>query len=120
METISNIAVKDDLEISGNINGTAIIKTWVNLLFYYWLDCRSIFKKDTIGTLTIHVDNKAANTYNTSVSITGQDNLVYLNGTYKTGDGNLQEIQISQNWLAICSLMTSDLRSPHLTLPLNL
>jgi hypothetical protein len=26
METISNIAVKDDLEISGNINGTAIIK----------------------------------------------------------------------------------------------
>jgi hypothetical protein len=27
METISNIAVKDDLEISGNINGTAIIKT---------------------------------------------------------------------------------------------
>jgi hypothetical protein len=105
------------------------------------------FKKDTIGTLTIHVDNKAANTYNTSVSITGQDNLVDLNGTYKTGDGNLdlnldisrlnlksiqgftlnnlkestgfltgilklQEIQISQNWLAICSLMTSDLRSP--------
>jgi hypothetical protein len=47
------------------------------------------FKKDTIGTLTIHVDNKAANTYNTSVSITGQDNLVDLNGTYKTGDGNL-------------------------------
>jgi hypothetical protein len=45
------------------------------------------FKKDTIGTLTIHVDNKAANTYNTSVSITGQDNLVDLNGTYKTGDG---------------------------------
>jgi hypothetical protein len=26
----------------------------------------------------------AANTYNTSVSITGQDNLVDLNGTYKT------------------------------------
>jgi hypothetical protein len=42
METISNIAVKDDLEISGNINGTVLLKTWVNLLFYYWLDCRSI------------------------------------------------------------------------------
>jgi autotransporter translocation and assembly factor TamB len=40
------------------------------------------FKKDTIG---IQIDNKAANTYNTSVSITGQDNLVDLNGTYKTG-----------------------------------
>jgi hypothetical protein len=32
---------------------------------------------------------------------------------FLTGILKLQEIQISQNWLAICSLMTSDLRSPH-------
>jgi autotransporter translocation and assembly factor TamB len=89
METISNIAVKDDLEISGNINGT-VIKGQSPLSFTTDLIVDQFaFKKDTIGTLTIHVDNKAANTYNTSVSITGQDNLVDLNGTYKTGDGNL-------------------------------
>jgi hypothetical protein len=35
METISNIAVKDDLEISGNINGTAIIKNLSQSPFYY-------------------------------------------------------------------------------------
>jgi hypothetical protein len=28
-------------------------------------------------------------TYNTRVSLTGQDNLVDLNGTYKIADGNL-------------------------------
>jgi hypothetical protein len=49
-----------------------LIKTWVNLLFTTDLIVDQFaFKKDTIGTLTIHVDNKAANTYNTSVSITG-------------------------------------------------
>jgi hypothetical protein len=75
METISNIAVKDDLEISGNINGNAIVKTGQSPLFLPDLIVDQFaFKKDTIGTLTIHVDNKAANTYNTSVSITGQDN----------------------------------------------
>jgi hypothetical protein len=91
METISNIAVKDDLEISGNINGTAIIKNLSQspLFTTDLIVDQFAFKKDTIGTLTIHVDNKVANTYNTSVSITGQDNLVDLNGTYKTGDGNL-------------------------------
>jgi hypothetical protein len=26
------------------------------------------FKKDTVGTVTIHIDNKVANTYNTRVS----------------------------------------------------
>jgi hypothetical protein len=49
METISNIAVKDDLEIR-NIN--AIIKTWVNLSFTTDLIVDQFaFKKDTIGTL---------------------------------------------------------------------
>jgi hypothetical protein len=38
--------------------------------------------------LAIHIDNKVANTYNTRVSLTGQDNLVDLNGTYKIA-GNL-------------------------------
>ena len=42
-----------------------------------------------MGTLDIHVDNKIAATYTTRISLTGQDNLVNLNGTYKSADGNL-------------------------------
>jgi hypothetical protein len=51
-----------------------LLKTWVNLLFYTDLIVDQFaFKKDTMAPLQ-SVDNKAANTYNTSVSITGQDN----------------------------------------------
>lgn len=91
IETISNIAVKGDLKISGNINGNAVVKN-LNQSPVFTSDLivdHFAFKKDTVGTVTLHIDNKVANTYNTSVSITGQDNLVDLNGTYQTGDGNL-------------------------------
>lgn len=91
IETISNIAVKGDIEISGNINGNAIVKN-LNQSPIFTSDLivdNFSFKKDTVGTVTIHIDNKVANTYNTRVSLTGQDNLVDLNGTYKIADGNL-------------------------------
>jgi hypothetical protein len=55
-----------------------------------------LLSRKTLLAPTIHVDNKAANTYNTSVSITGQDNLVDLNGTYKTGDGLDLNLDISR------------------------
>ncbi|CAM3096715.1 translocation/assembly module TamB domain-containing protein [Flavobacterium frigoris] len=91
IETISNIAVKGDMEISGNINGNAVVKN-LNQSPLFTSDLivdHFSFKKDTVGTITVHVDNNVANTYNTRVSLTGQDNLVDLNGTYKTADGNL-------------------------------
>ncbi|NGY37176.1 translocation/assembly module TamB [Flavobacterium sp. XN-5] len=91
IETITNIAVKGDLEIGGNINGKAVVKN-MNQTPIFTADMivdNFAFKKDTVGTVNLHVNNKVANTYNTRVSITGQDNLVDLNGTYKTGDGIL-------------------------------
>ncbi|MFA5297161.1 MAG: translocation/assembly module TamB domain-containing protein, partial [Lutibacter sp.] len=91
IETISNIATKGDLQISGNINGNAIVEN-LNQSPIFTSDLivdHFAFKKDTVGTITLHIDNKVANTYNTNVSITGQDNKVDLNGTYETGDGNL-------------------------------
>lgn len=91
IETITNIAVKGDLEIGGNINGKAVVKN-VNQIPVFTADLivdHFAFKKDTVGTVNVHVDNKVANTYNTKVTITGQDNLVDLNGTYNTGEGNL-------------------------------
>jgi len=91
IETITNIAVKGDLEIGGNINGKAVVKN-LNQTPIFTADMivdNFAFKKDTVGTVNLHVNNKVANTYNTRVSITGQDNLVDLNGTYKTGEGIL-------------------------------
>ncbi|TDE05415.1 translocation/assembly module TamB domain-containing protein [Flavobacterium hiemivividum] len=91
IETITNIAVKGDLEIGGNINGKAVVKN-LNQTPIFTADMivdNFAFKKDTVGTVNLHVNNKVADTYNTRVSITGQDNLVDLNGTYKTGEGIL-------------------------------
>ncbi|MGV8945622.1 MAG: translocation/assembly module TamB domain-containing protein [Lutibacter sp.] len=91
IETFSNIAAKGDLQISGNINGHAVVKN-LNQSPIFTSDLsvdHFTYKKDTVGTITLHIDNKVANTYNTSVSISGQDNKVDLNGTYKTGDGDL-------------------------------
>jgi hypothetical protein len=91
IETITNIAVKGDIEISGNINGNAVVKNLSQTPVFtsdLIVDHFS-FRKDTVGTVAIHVDNAVANTYNAKISLTGQDNLVDLNGTYKIGDGNL-------------------------------
>jgi hypothetical protein len=47
------------------------------------------YKKDTIGTVKIQVDNGLANTLNTKIGITGQGNQVDLTGTYKIDSGDL-------------------------------
>lgn len=91
IETISSIVEKSDLQISGNINGDANIK---NLKgdpnFTSDLNIADFaFKKDTVGTIEIHVDNNIANTYTAKVGITGQGNQLDLNGTYGAVDSEL-------------------------------
>jgi hypothetical protein len=61
IETISNIAVKGDIEISGNINGNAIQEPESTLFLLDLIVDNFSFKKDTVGTVTIHIDNKVAN-----------------------------------------------------------
>jgi hypothetical protein len=91
IETISSMFEKNDLQLSGNINGTALVKNAdQSPIFTSDLTIDNFtFKKDTVGTVNIQVDNIVANTYNTKIAITGQGNQVNLDGTYKTGNGNL-------------------------------
>lgn len=89
--TISSIVEKDDLKLNGNINGNAIIKNLnKDLLFTADLNISDFaFKKDTLGTIKIQIDNKLANTLNTKVGITGLGNQVDLMGAYKIDSGTL-------------------------------
>ena len=91
IETITNIAQKSTLEIGGKINGNALIKNLQKTpLFTSDLNIENFtFKKDTLGNINIKVDNQIANTYNAKVEITGQENQVNLNGTYKASTSNL-------------------------------
>jgi hypothetical protein len=91
IETISSMFEKNDLQLNGNINGTALVKN-TNLSPVFTSDLtidNFAFKKDSIGTVNIQVDNIVDNSYNTKVTITGHGNQVNLDGTYKTGDGTL-------------------------------
>jgi hypothetical protein len=89
IETITSMVEKSDLKISGNINGNALVKNiTTSPVFTSDMTIDDFaFKKDTVGNIKIHVDNQVANSYNTEVNITGQDNEVNLEGTYQTGDG---------------------------------
>jgi hypothetical protein len=89
IETLSSIAEKSDFTISGNTNGTVLLKNISKTAVFtsnLTID-NFAFKKDTVGTINIQVDNKIANNYNAKIAITGQDNQVDLDGVYKTGNG---------------------------------
>jgi hypothetical protein len=91
IETITSMFEKNNLQFSGNINGTALVKN-ANQSPTFTSDLTIdtfTFKRDTVGTVNIQVDNILADTYNTKVALTGQGNQVNLNGTYKTGSGTL-------------------------------
>lgn len=90
LKTITNIVQKGDWEVSGKINGNTLLKNAATSpVFTSDLTIEDFrFKKDTVGTINIKVNNEIANTYSAKISITGQDNNVNLDGIYKTGDSS--------------------------------
>ncbi|MES2543380.1 MAG: translocation/assembly module TamB domain-containing protein [Bacteroidota bacterium] len=84
IETITNVVQKGDMVIGGTLNGKALIKD-LNKRAVFTADMEIAnfsFKKDTVGTIKINVNNQIANTYTAVVGITGQGNQVNLNGNY--------------------------------------
>ncbi|MDP2089557.1 MAG: translocation/assembly module TamB domain-containing protein [Flavobacteriaceae bacterium] len=90
IESLSSITQNSDWEMSGEINGKALIKNLHTIpVFTADLTIEDFtFKKDTVGIINIKVDNEIANIYNAEISISGQENQVNLNGIYKTGDSS--------------------------------
>ena len=81
---------KNDLQMSGKINGNAFVKNLATSpLFTSDLTIENFtFKKDTIGNISIKVNNEIANQYDAIIAITGQGNQVNLDGNYKTTDSS--------------------------------
>jgi hypothetical protein len=90
IKTITSMVEKKDLQMSGKINGNALVKNVnTNPLFTSDLNIENFtFKKDTVGTISIKVNNAIANRYDAVISITGQGNKVNLDGNYKTTDSS--------------------------------
>lgn len=90
IKTITNMVEKNDLQMSGKINGNALVKNVATApLFTSDLNIENFtFKKDTIGNISIKVNNEIANQYDAIIAITGQGNQVNLEGNYKTTDSS--------------------------------
>jgi hypothetical protein len=89
IETISKMVQKpgkEGLAVGGTINGDALFKNLTtNPVFTSDLKIENFsVSKDTVGNISIKVDNSVANTYSAKVGITGNDNQVDLDGNYRS------------------------------------
>jgi hypothetical protein len=91
IETITNIIQKDSLVMGGNINGNALIKDMAkNPVFTADMVVSDFsFNKSPIGNIDIKVNNQIANTYQANIALSGQDNQVNLDGTYRADNSGL-------------------------------
>ena len=101
--TITKIANQDSLLLDGVINGNVVITDPTkNPVFTSDLHINDVvYRQDTVGNLTIQVNNKQANAFAANVSLEGNNNDVKLNGMYYTGDGRMDlKLNINQLNLA--------------------
>lgn len=90
IETILNMVKKDKLLMQGLINGSALVEN-VMTKPIFTSDIKIddfAFKAEAVGDLTIKVNNKTNNLLAANVVLSGEDNDVSLDGTYKINDGN--------------------------------
>ena len=90
IKTITSAVEKKDLQMSGKINGNALVKNVITSpLFTSDLNIADFtFKKDTIGDVSIKINNAFANRYDAVIAITGQGNQVNLDGNYNTSNSS--------------------------------
>ena len=93
IETLTSIASQDSLLAGGTINGNAVVSN-VNTSPLFTSDLKVkdfTFRTDTVGDISIQVNNKQANTYAANIGITGKGNDMALTGEYyvqPTASGN--------------------------------
>lgn len=103
--TLTRITNQDSLLLGGDINGTAVVKNVnTNPVFTSNLTIDSVvYKKDTIGTIAIKVNNEQANAFAANVSIEGRNNDIKLDGTYYTGESKM-DLKLNINSLNLATI----------------
>jgi hypothetical protein len=91
IKTITDIVQMENIEMDGRINGKAVFKDLRSKVLFtadVTIDDFA-FNKEAVGTININVDNYTANTYTAKIGLTGQENQLDLNGTYRASDDAL-------------------------------
>ncbi|HEY0245888.1 MAG TPA: translocation/assembly module TamB domain-containing protein, partial [Mucilaginibacter sp.] len=86
IETLTRLAQQDSLQVGGVIDGDAHISDFQKSpKFTSALNINDFnFKGDTLGNITLKVNNQTENAYAATMNITGKGNQVDLNGLYYT------------------------------------
>ena len=89
LSTLSHFADQDSLLVEGTLNGKAELKNiQTNMVFTSDLSIKGLsYKSDSIGDLSLKVNNEKANVYSADISLTGNRNEVQVKGEYSTGGG---------------------------------
>jgi hypothetical protein len=103
--TLTKIANQDSLLMDGTINGNAVVKdATTNPVFTSDLQINNFtYKKDTVGNITVKVNNETANAFAADISIEGNKNDIKLNGTYHTGESSM-DMKLDVNSLNLASI----------------
>jgi TamB, inner membrane protein subunit of TAM complex len=91
LATLSRLANQDSLLVDGLLNGKAELKEIASSpLFTSDLTIKGLtYKRDTVGDLTLKVNNEKANAYTADISLEGNQNDVRLKGDYYAGEGRV-------------------------------
>ncbi|ALM50572.1 hypothetical protein AMR72_17790 [Flavobacterium psychrophilum] len=105
IETLTNMIQKDELKISGMIDGKAELRNiTASPVFTSDLEISNLaVSKDTVGDIKIRVNNEIANTYTADVSITGNGNQADIKGNYNAASQSF-DLNLDLQKLTIASL----------------
>ncbi|MDF2431507.1 MAG: hypothetical protein JWP44_1138 [Mucilaginibacter sp.] len=97
IETLTRAAQQDSLQVGGIINGDAHLSNLqASMKFTSALDIHDFnFKGDTVGNVTIKVNNQTQNAYAANVGITGKGNQVNLTGLYYTTPASTFDLNLN-------------------------
>jgi translocation and assembly module TamB len=103
--TISRFAEQDSLLVDGTLNGKAEIKNVLSSpVFTSDLVIKSLtFKKDTVGDLTLKVNNEKANAFAADITLKGNQNDMAVKGEYYTGESRM-DLKLDLNSLNLASV----------------
>lgn len=91
LSTISRLANQDSVIADGVLNGNAEVKNVTkNPVFTSDMKIEDLsYKTDTLGDLTLKVNNEKANAFTADIGLQGKNNDIAVSGDYYTGEGKM-------------------------------
>ncbi|HTN39472.1 MAG TPA: translocation/assembly module TamB domain-containing protein [Arachidicoccus sp.] len=106
IETLTKIANQDSIPVGGLLNGTVKLDSvMTNPLFTAAVQVKDLnFRTDTIGDISLNVDNKIADTYQVNMQMTGKGNQLALTGAYHTAPQSYMDFALNVGKLNLKSI----------------